>query len=106
MLARPPTPQFRVGDTNILLSKNAKICVTPNMNAKMYVTPNANRWNIGGVGSPTQNSRLCHLPLRWVANANTIFSGIWSLDGGPCLGRILTDTDGGKDPDSRVWGCA
>ena len=39
---RPPTPQFRVWDTNMLVSKNAKICVTPNANAKIFVTPNAN----------------------------------------------------------------
>ena len=29
---RPPMPQFRIGDTNILVSKNAKICGTPNAN--------------------------------------------------------------------------
>ena len=38
-------------DTNILVSKNAKICITPNVNTKICVTPtqtpNANRWNIG-----------------------------------------------------------
>ena len=39
---RPPTPQFRVGDTNMLVSKNAKICVTPTANAKICVSPNAN----------------------------------------------------------------
>ena len=27
-----PHAQFRVGDTNMLVSKNAKICVTPNVN--------------------------------------------------------------------------
>ena len=27
---RPSMPQFRVGGTNMLVSKNAKICVTPN----------------------------------------------------------------------------
>ena len=30
----------------MLVSKNAKICVTPDANAKICVTPNANRWNI------------------------------------------------------------
>ena len=30
----PPTPQFCVTYTNMLVSKNAKICVTPNANAK------------------------------------------------------------------------
>ena len=38
---RPPTPQFRVGDTNMLVSKNAKICSTPNAKYKICVTPNA-----------------------------------------------------------------
>ena len=35
----------------MLVSKNAKICGTPN----------ANRWNINRVGSPTQNSRVGHV---------------------------------------------
>ena len=39
---RPPMPQFRVGDTHMLVPKNAKICVNPNINAKVCVTPNAN----------------------------------------------------------------
>ena len=30
------------GDTNMLVSKNAKICVTPNANAKICITPKAN----------------------------------------------------------------
>ena len=34
-----PTREFCVGDTNMLVSKNAKICVTPNANAKICVTP-------------------------------------------------------------------
>ena len=37
----------------MLVSKNAKICVTPNANAKICVTPNATRWSIGLVGSTT-----------------------------------------------------
>ena len=49
----------------MLLSKNAKICITTNMNAKICVTPNtnpyANRWNIGRVGSPMQNSHVGHV---------------------------------------------
>ena len=45
----------------MLVSKNNKIGVTPNMNTKNCVTPNANRWNIGRVGSPTQNSRIGHV---------------------------------------------
>ena len=39
---RPPTPQFRVEDTNMLVSKNAKICFTPNAKPKICVTPNVN----------------------------------------------------------------
>ena len=35
-------PQFRAGDTNMLVSKNAKICVIPNTNANICVTPKAN----------------------------------------------------------------
>ena len=38
------------------VSKHAKICVTPNATPKCY-----NRWNIGRVGSPTQNSRIGHV---------------------------------------------
>ena len=34
-------PQFHVGDTNILVSKNAKICITPNVKHKICVIPNA-----------------------------------------------------------------
>ena len=37
----PPTPLFCVGDTNMLVSENAKICVFPD----------ASQWNIGCVGS-------------------------------------------------------
>ena len=37
---RPPMLQFSVGDTNMLVSKNAKICVTPNANFKICLTPN------------------------------------------------------------------
>ena len=54
--SRPPTPEFCVGDTNMLVFKNAKICVTPN------ATPyNASQWNKGCVGFQTQISRVCHV---------------------------------------------
>ena len=36
---RPPTPEFRVGDTNMLVSENAK---PPTPNPKICVTPDAN----------------------------------------------------------------
>ena len=39
---RPTMLQFHVGDTNMLVSKNARICVTPNANAKICITPNVN----------------------------------------------------------------
>ena len=63
--SRPPMREFRVGDTNMLVSNNAKICVTPNANAKICMsltpTPNASRWNIGGVGTPTQGAGVGHV---------------------------------------------
>ena len=61
----PPTPQFCVGDTNMLVSKNAKICVTPNANSKICIiptqTPNASQWNIGGVGSSGIGTHVGHV---------------------------------------------
>ena len=47
----PPTPEFCMGDTNMLVyfgvtpNASPKICVTPTP------TPDASQWNIGGVGS-------------------------------------------------------
>ena len=41
-LGQSPNAKICVGDTNMLVCKNAKICVTPNANAKICVTPNAN----------------------------------------------------------------
>ena len=49
----------------MLVSKNAKICVTPNGKHEICVTPtqnpNANEWNIGCVGSPMQHFRVGHV---------------------------------------------
>ena len=49
----------------MLVSKNTKICITPTPMLKFALppmpNPNASRWNIGGVGSPTQNSRVGHV---------------------------------------------
>ena len=45
----------------MLVSKNAKICITPNANAKICVTPNVSRWNIGGIGSPTRGAGVGHI---------------------------------------------
>ena len=39
---RPPMPQFPVGYTHMLVSKSAKICITPNAIPKICVTLNAN----------------------------------------------------------------
>ena len=48
--SRPQTREFYVGDTNMLVSKNTKICITPNAKYKIYITPmqnpNASQWNI------------------------------------------------------------
>ena len=61
----PQRQNCEFGVPNMLVAKNAKICVTPNANAKICVTPtltpNASRWNIGGVGPPMQNSRIGHV---------------------------------------------
>ena len=37
----PPDVKIRVSDTSMLVSENAKICVTPNANFKICVNPNA-----------------------------------------------------------------
>ena len=44
----------RIGNTNILVTKSAKICVTTR-------DPHASQWNIGCVGSQTQSSRIGHV---------------------------------------------
>ena len=54
--------EFRVGDINMLVSKNTKICVTPNMNAKICVNPESN-----------PQCKPAEYRSRWVPNAN--FSG-------------------------------
>ena len=52
-------PQFPVGDKkNMLVAKNAKICVSPNAKPKICVTPIAN---------PQRES--VEYRLRWVPNA-------------------------------------
>ena len=47
--------------TNMLVSKNAKICLTSNAKHKIFVSPNASQWNIGCIGFPTQNLRVGHV---------------------------------------------
>ena len=100
-LGQPHNAKIRIGNTNMLVSKNTKICVTPNANAKICVTPtrnlNASQWNIGCVGCPTQNSRVGHVDFmlfipffsRWVTlfsveyglycNTLTALKVVWSL---------------------------
>ena len=72
-----PRHKFCISDTNMLVSKNAKICLTSNAKHKICVTPNAKpQWE------PMEYS-LRLVPnanfLLWVANANSVFSGIWVL---------------------------
>ena len=55
---RPSTPQFHVGYTNMLVSKNTKICVIPHAKHKICITPNAKPQC-----EPMENR------LRWVPNA-------------------------------------
>ena len=57
--SRPPTPQFHIGDTNMLVSTNAKICVTPDAIPKICITPNTR--------PPECQSVEYRLP--WVPNA-------------------------------------
>ena len=59
-LGEPPNAKFRIGDTKMLVSKNAKICVTPNAKHKICVTPNA---------KPQREPMQCR--LRWVPIAKT-----------------------------------
>ena len=49
-----------------VVSKNAKICVTPNAYAKICVIPNVNRWNVACVRSPTQNFHVGHGDFMFV----------------------------------------
>ena len=57
--AMVPTPEFWVGDTNMLVSKMWKFAFpdakppAPNLEFALVPTPNpdASQWNIGGVGS-------------------------------------------------------
>ena len=64
MWVTPPTRRFCYTYTNMLVSKNAEICVTPNANFKIALAPtqnpNASHWNIGCVGYQTQNLRVGH----------------------------------------------
>ena len=64
-----PMREFCIRDTNMLVSKTTKICVTPNVNAKICITPKqtqyANRWNIGGVFVPNAKFSQCEGGFQW-----------------------------------------
>ena len=61
--------QFHVGDTNMAISQNAKICVSPNAKPTICITPNktpnASQWiYIGCVGSPGVGAHVEHVHFR------------------------------------------
>ena len=64
-LAKTPKAKFHIGDTNMLVSKNAKICVTPTRTLKFALpptqNPNPSQWNIGCVGSPGVGACIGHV---------------------------------------------
>ena len=61
----------------MLVSKNANFASPPTP------TPNMTRWNIGRVGSPTQNSCIGHVHLIFLVSISfalgAVFSGIWAF---------------------------
>ena len=87
------TPNTRVlhWDTNMLGYQHVRFVLPPTRTLKFALpptqTPNPNRWNIGRIGSPTQNSHgghvdfmcLCSFHSRWLPNRNPVCSGIWAL---------------------------
>ena len=77
-----PNAKFCDGYTNMLESKNAKICVTSNAKNKICVTPNAKPQ------SKQIDRKIFELAmyipctsfhLPWLPNANPVCSGIWAL---------------------------
>ena len=92
--AMPPTPEFCVGDTNMLVSKMWKFALPdarppPNLKSALAPTPNpdASQWNIGCVGSQRKmlalamyiSCFLCTFHLCLVPNANPISGWIWAI---------------------------
>ena len=76
-LAWTPNAKFRIGNTNMLVSKKLKFALPPTQN------PNVSQWNIGCVGSQTQNSRVGHvhsflLGVDFICVGSHFFSGIWA----------------------------
>ena len=90
-----PTPDFCVGDTNMLVSfalgdaNFSRFYPTQNLKVAFYPTrnPNASQWNIGCVGCQRQifasgmyiSGFLCRFHLRWAPNANPFLGGIWAI---------------------------
>ena len=68
---RPPTPQFCVGYTNMLVSKNAKTCATPNTKHKICVTPNAKHKMCVTPNAKPQRKPMKYR-LSWVSNARLL----------------------------------
>ena len=52
----------------MLVSKNVKICVTPNAKPKISVTPNASQGNIGCVGSPGVGACVGHVHFMLIVS--------------------------------------
>ena len=65
----PPTPQFCVTYTNMLVSKNAKNVRHPTQN------PNASQWNIGCVGFQTQHFRVGQVHFMFFVWISIAFGG-------------------------------
>ena len=66
--------------------KALKFAFSPTPNLKFVLpptrTPNASQWNIGCVGSPTQNFRVGNVHFIFFCvdfNTNPVSSGIWAL---------------------------
>ena len=60
----PPTAEFCVGDTNMLVSENANICVSPNANPRRQPVEYRWRW-VSGVGHVYFMLFVHHFP-RWL----------------------------------------
>ena len=62
---QPPTPEFCVGDTNMLVSWSQR--------KPFNSSPNASQWNIGCVGSPTQKSCVGYVHFMFLVLISTQF---------------------------------
>ena len=76
MLAEIPNATMRVWDKNMLVSKNAKICITPNAKLKICVTPNAKlKICVTPNANPERESVEYRIFLRWPCTFNFVFLG-------------------------------